>query len=581
MTQAPERSPAAPTEQDDPVVPRVLTNLSHGGHVATEDLSLVTNGVHRLATASWATVKETSTPFGHLFDDLRGDYPTSHIQGDPEAVVAALKALGTAMVEQQPDATGADSTIPPIYTYWGQFVDHDLTANTDRNDDVSITDLPLEPAAPEQVLRDLRNLRDPRLNLDPVYGNGPDASGMADEVPYEADRKRLTLGRLSPLPDGFGPVPGSSPDDDLPRVDGKPRIGDTRNDENLVVAQLHGAFLKFHNAVVAFFEAHPDSDVTGDGSFERARRLVQWHYQWITVHDFLTTVADPAVVDGLLDGTIDPIFTIGVDTPRSQVFMPLEFSVAAFRFGHSMVRDAYDWNVNFGEPGDVVPNSEFEFLFVFTGGGGFRGDPTLPANWPAQFERLTGAQPSTPGIATPAPARFARKIDTHLSPSLATLFNEGNNETSRRIHRILKRLAVRNLLRGYRLGLPTGQAVARSLGIPPLGRDDLVAPVPEHRDLPPFPAPPSPVDEALVDGGFLEATPLWFYVLKEAEVLGQGNRLGPVGSRIVAETIIGQIRADQNSFLNQGWDPGQGVTTSTGAQVDTIIRFLQFAGRHP
>jgi Animal haem peroxidase len=582
MTQAPERPQRELAELEepprDPDVPRVLTNLRHGEHIAADDVPTVARD-NDLADRQWATVKETSTPFGYLFDDLRGVYPAAHLRDDPAAVVASLKALGTAMVEQPGDPATADSTIPPIYTYWGQKVDHDLTANTDRNDDISITDLPLEPIQPEQVVRDLRNLRDPRLNLDSVYGNGPAASGQPDQVPYEPDGKRLSLGQLTPNP---AAVPGSSPDDDLPRLDGKARIGDGRNDENLVVAQLHVAFLKFHNAVLDWFAAHPGSHVTGNGSFDRAQQLTRFHYQYVTVHDFLKTVADPAVVDGLLDGTTPPRFEIDVDTPRSKVFMPLEFSIAAFRFGHSMVRAAYDWNLNFGAPGNGsgLPASAFEFLFIFTGNGKFFGAPTLPANWPAQFERLTGHEPRLPGTPDAVPARFARKIDTHLAPPLATLHNEGNDESSDRIHRILKRLAVRNLLRGYRLSLPTGQAVARSLGIQPLTREQLIAPRPQLG--PPFPAPPSPVDEALVDGGFLEDTPLWFYILKEAEVLGSGNRLGPVGSRIVAETIIGQLRADPDSFLNQGWDPAQGVTVGPAdSPVDSIITFLQFAGRHP
>ncbi len=569
-----------------PHVPRVLTDVHHGGHVLADEVSRVDPSRRSADGMRWVEVEERSTPFGYMFRDLQGRYPHAHLPVQPSAaVVASLKALGAAMVDQPDDPVDADSTIPPIYTYWGQFVDHDLTANTDRDDDLSITDLPLQPLQPEKVLRKLRNLREPQLNLDSVYGNGPEASGEEGQVPYEGGR--LTVGPLSDGP------PEALDGDDLPRVEQKAQIGDGRNDENLIVAQLHLAFLKFHNEVLTWMEGHPDHEVTGDGSFRRARQLVQWHYQWITVHDFLKRIADPAVVDGLLDGSITPKLALDESTAPDEVFMPLEFSVAAYRFGHSMIRAAYDWNANFGAPGDRRPSAVFADLFRFTGGGGFFGLPTLPSNWPAQFERLTGAESRDPvlgpnGEPDPVPARFARKIDTRIAPPLADLSNEGQDEISDRTRRLLKRLAVRNLLRGYRLAIPTGQQVARSLGITPLTREQLITvPGPGPRQ-----APPSPVDDALIDGGFLEDTPLWFYVLKEAEVLGVlegaedrggGERLGPVGSRIVAETIIGQLRADPASYLNQTpeWHPSKGVTLDGGQQVDTITSFLRFAKMHP
>jgi hypothetical protein len=247
--------------------------------------------------------------------------------------------------------------------------------------------------------------------------------------------------------------------------------------------------------------------------------------------------------------------------------------VAAYGFGHSMVRAVYDHNRNSGRGANVLPNSPFNLLFLFTGKAPrpFGGTTdVLPFNWIVEWDRFVDKD----GLLED---RYARRIDTHLAPPLGNLDNEAKDETSKRIRRILRRLAVRNLLRGYRLALPTGQAVARSLGIAPLTRDQLITPEPAA-PLPPF--LPSPVDDALVDGGFLDATPLWFYVLKEAEVLGEGQRLGPVGSRIVAETIIGQLRADPTSFLNSGWDPSQGVTKD-GEPVDTILRFLRFAGMHP
>jgi hypothetical protein len=543
-------------------LPRVITRLSHGGHALSDaaasrrdaaqaDVARVSD-VARVAPA--LDLADISTPFGYLFPDLSDEFPHAHLRdADPKAVVAGLQALASAMVDSPADDEPTDSAIPPIYTYWGQFVDHDLTANTDRDSSISIVDGDAGPLAPADVRFGLRNLREPQLNLDSLYGNGPAASGGDGEVPYEPDGS-FVIGSLAAGP------PVSLPGADLPRatVDGVPRaplVGDTRNDENLVVAQLHLAFLRFHNAVVA-----------AGHDFETAKRLVQWHYQWITVNDFLRRIADGTVVDRLLPGATDPLppfFRLRDGEP----YMPLEFSIAAFRFGHSMVRGTYDWNHNFGEPASPA-GATFDLLFRFTGKGGFFGAPTLPDNWPAQFERFTGEAPGVPGF----PARFARKIDTRLAPPLTDLTNEGTDpELPLRIRRILRRLAVRNLMRGYRLAMPTGQSVAGLLGVTPLTRAELRG-SDQH------------LQDALVDGGFLGATPLWFYVLREAEVVAGGERLGPVGSRIVAETIVGQVRVDPDSFLSNQWDPSQSLLLEENGSkvpIDSITRFLRFAGMHP
>ncbi|TWF74694.1 heme peroxidase [Pseudonocardia hierapolitana] len=553
--------------------PRVLLDLRHGEHVVTDELAQAQLHAAVPAPTSISAairqvdapgpIQEISTPFGYLFPQLADDFPAAHLDADPaEQTVRALKALGAAMIEQQASDAGGDSTLPPILTYWGQFVDHDLTANTDRDDDLSITVDDLRPLRPQQVVEQLVNLREPRLNLDSVYGNGPKASGQPGQVPY--DGNKFVIGEPTPAPIPT-PVAGS----DLPRVDRVAQIGDGRNDENLIVAQLHLAFLKFHNNVVDWLAGR------GVDDFERARELTTWHYQLATVEDFLEQIADPGVVDGLLDGTIPPAFQPDEQNP----FMPLEFSVAAYRFGHSMVRGAYDWNQNFGAPVDggsnTIDDAPFDLLFRFTGRGGLsprpdQPNPTLPDNWPAQFERLTGAEPKPADPDNRFQNRVARKIDTHLAPPLGDLLNEGTDPTTapERIRRLLKRLAVRNLLRGYRLAIPTGQAVAAELGLVPLTSTQLT------RD-------GGPVADTLLDNPeLLRGTPLWFYVLKEAE-LGGGNRLGPVGSRIVAETLIGQLKADPASYLRTNFQLSDGVTKPDGSEVRTIIDFLQFAGMHP
>lgn len=352
-------------------------------------------------------------------------------------------------------------------------------------------------------------------------------------------------------------------------------IGDARNDENLVVAQLHVAFMRFHNAVVDWVRKNEPKFGSDKEIFERAQRLVQWSYQWIVVHDYLKTVTLGDVVDKVLGNLGNNLLHL----KKRGTYMPLEFSVAAFRFGHSMVRPKYDWNRNFGlHDGDVpgtLPFAKVELLFRFTGkpraeirlnpsaAAGLPPGPhvtMLPGNWPAEWDRMVNKESQLPD-------RFARKIDTKISPPLGVLFNEGDGEPNVRVRDLLKQLAERNLLRGYLLSLPTGQAVAAELGVKVLTQCELEEGSSDQ------------TKNALTDGGFFTHTPLWFYILKESEVKAKGRSLGEVGSRIVAETIIGQILNDPGSYLNhKDWNPYKGVRLPDGAPVQSISDLLRFAG---
>jgi hypothetical protein len=616
---------------------QVLSSIRHGGHVTEdtspasvelaakrEDITLLKDAVAGFAVggtagAAVATAEQEEvlfeTPFDYLFPSaarLPADDPAK-----VTAVVAGLKALGDAMVEDSlapgegPLQPTGNSTIPPVYTYWGQFIDHDLTANTDRPSSVSdITKPDLTPVPPDDVVKNLKNLRQPTANLDSVYGDGPT---FDPSQPTKAGRMydgiKLRVGKVAknpdPLPDPSNPpirgVPippdtvtggDTDPNRDLPRIGplidegvvkeedfpeeirtkpnfrSLPFIADARNDENLIIAQFHTAVLRFHNAVVDWVEANEPNDYHGckrsePQLFERAQQLTRWHYQWLVVNDFLKTMTVAGIVDQVLLGGPKHY------APRNgEPYMPLEFSVAAYRFGHTMVRAAYDHNRNFGRPArgqlPVIDNASFDNMFAFTGSGEppFRGgSEVLPFNWIIEWDRFTDK-------ASLFPDHFARKIDTRLAPPLRALLNQGNAEPNPDIKAILKRLARRNLLRGYHLSIPTGQSIATEMGVAPLSTNELRL------------GNSGPLNQVLEDNGFLERTPLWYYVLKEAEVRANGNSLGELGSRIICETIIGQLLNDPECYLEQqgGWDPSKGAKLPNGDLIVTIRDFFRFAG---
>ena len=353
-------------------------------------------------------------------------------------------------------------------------------------------------------------------------------------------------------------------------------IGDSRNDENLIIAQLHLAFARFHNQVVDEAHHHLPSVTDRNAVFAWAREAVTWHYQWLVLTSYLPTVCDPATVQSVLnDGA--PLYRAFLDRvgqPGPALMpLPLEFSVGAFRFGHSMVRASYDWSRFFGRPeGPMQPfgdRASFELLFAFTGGArnpmplpDGSNAPRLPSHWGVEWNRL--ALP----VSKPYLDRAAQKIDTKLALPLSEMVNEGASD-------VLKHLARRNLRRGHRLNLPTAQSCIEAMnklcgvGIPVMSAEQLTE---------------GATGDAVCAGGFAEDTPLWFYVLKEAEVLGRGAHLGPLGSRIVAETLAGLTIHDPTSFWNQfgsgpdgRWSPVDGAKPD-GHLVDSVPALLRAAG---
>jgi nucleoid-associated protein YgaU len=409
-----------------------------------------------------------------------------------------------------------------------------------------LLDPAMTPLGVAAIRNALLNHRTPTLDLDSLYGL------PAPRDP--ANGAKMQLGKVTLLNNPVPPTarpPGTEADDlhDLPREPRNPGniehdraavIGDPRNDENLIISQLHTAFLRAHNVLVE------------QGlSFEEARRLLRQHYQHVVVHDFLKRIAEPAIVDDIVtngNSWFDPL--------SEPSFMPLEFSVAGYRFGHTMVRADYNFNSNFNL-NDGIP-ATLELLFTFTALSGEISDfDTVPENWIIQWQNIIGDEPGV---------MKARALDPSLAAfrgnRFRALFSLRNLTGDQETPDLAARLSVRNLLRGYRLRLPTGQAVAEHLGVQALTKDEVLAAA-------------GGADQriALEAGGFQFRTPLWYYVLAEARHFHNGARLGPVGSTLVAEVLVGLVRRSADSILTTpGWAPSLPSATAGTFELADILR---------
>jgi hypothetical protein len=448
--------------------------------------------------------------------------------------VALMDKLGELMGNPGRE-TSADSPIPAGFTYVGQFVDHDITLDVSSRLDVATN------------AETVNNMRTPALDLDSVYGDGPALDAFLYAFPTSGPSTAIKLQLGSNTNTGPGGPAGSAGtpagmkvqvDFDVPRIHNPINpgastntavIGDPRNDENLIVGQFHHAMLRFHNRVV---DALIVAGFTGD-IFVEARRIVTHHYQWAVVHDFLDRVCGTAAVTAAIASVSAP--------PGSPFRMPVEFAVAAYRFGHSMIRDTYWVNFNF-------PMATLAQVFEFI------RNPRLPvfSNWVVDFNAFFDT-----GVPVPVNNK-ARKIDSVLANGLEALPGFSG---------MMAVLAQRNLRRGLALGLPSGQGVAKHFNIPAMTAAQI------QQGL--------PADEValLTASGnlLLKRTPLWYYILREAMVLQGGDQLGPVGARIVAETFVRILKRDASSYLNVSG----GFTPSLPAATPGTFTFadlMTFAG---
>jgi len=459
--------------------------------------------------------------FGRLFPEL----PPQGNGVDPGTIRGWLTSLGNALrddidANNFPFPAGDHPCLPAGYTYLGQFIDHDLTFDPTR-----LPDSPID-------ITQLNNFRSPALDLDNLLGFGPGADPVLYEPPSAGARagRLRTAASLAGNPDGVA--------HDLPRLsDGTPLIGDPRNDENLFVGQLHTAFITFFNKIFVDLAAGniPDPGPADASTSEKAARVARWHYQWIVLKDFL-----PRLVDNNILSMVVANGPYHYHPAPESPYMPVEFSGAAYRLGHSMVRERYHVNTGF-------PTAALGDLFSFSSSG---GNVPVPGQWFINWNRLFEIDPATA-------VNPARRLDPYAAPTLHQLPNVPAPAS----------LAVRNLLRGWSWGLPSGQSIAARIGVPILTSAQILAD--DGGQL----YKEAPVVEPF---NFHNDTPLWYYILKEAAVFNQGELLGPVGSTILAEVFVGLLRADTESFVNvnPGWTPTLPSATPQHFTMVDLFRYL-------
>jgi hypothetical protein len=371
-----------------------------------------------------------------------------------------------------PDRLGDDNPrIAAGWPFFGQFIAHDITH--DRS-----------PLRETQDTETLQNSRKPRLDLECLYGAGQVSQPYLFDV---RDGDKLLIGH------------SGNRTGDVPRNDqGLALIGDPRNDTHLFISQLHLAFLYFHNRVV---DRVRDAGVKPDQVFDQAARTVRRHYQWIVLPEFLPLSVGHDLMEELKSAP--KLCRFG-----GKPFIPVEFSGGAHRFGHAQIRERYDVNSRLlGVP--IFPSLV----------GICPVTPDRQVDWKLLFEFDGAGLPQA-----------SRRIKPQLVPGLMRLPEALVGRTPRPE---FSSLAARDLCRGHSIALPSGEAIARTLGVSPCTSTELHTAETTWRE-----------------------TPLWLYVLAEAEAQHNGEYLGEVGGRIVGEVLLELLRQDPSSIMSDpDWRP--------------------------
>jgi hypothetical protein len=424
--------------------------------------------------------------FGRMFPGL----PALNTQTNQQVADLAASMLDPNITDP---AAGSkdDHGSPSGITYFGQFIDHDLTLDTSASPTADV-----DPTT-------LTSGRTFRFDLDSVYCGGPFVTPQI----YAADHLHFLVGSNA---NGVR---------DLPRnADGSAILCEHRNDENEIVSQWQVAFLSFHNALVDKLHM----------GFAAAYLTTVHYYQWMVVHEFLPTIVGQSVVDGILNGSIPRFYKPG---SLLAPMVPIEFSVAAYRFGHSIVRKAYQVTDQTGKlqvfngtaadlsGGRPLPAGRqidwSNFVLQLSSGGDTPGSP------------FTGGVEAGPTSVSDPNFNFSRNIDLLISSGLFDLPIPGAEASGPNV------LAYRNMIRAKFYDMPSGQSVAAAMGVPVI------------------PASAFTTAQAL-GPQWANGVPLWYYILGEADMVNGGKVLGPVGARIVADVMLRILQDDPLSILGLG-----------------------------
>jgi hypothetical protein len=443
--------------------------------------------------------------FGRMFPEL----PPLYI--DPDV----LRAVGDKSGPMK--STGAAqraSSIAVGHIFFGQFIDHDITL--DLSSSFARLDRP----------EDTTDFRTPVLDLDCIYGDGPEGA------PFLYWHKRTGAAAAFngvKLLTGAD-MPGATPvvaADLFRSPHGRAIIGDPRNDENRIISQLQLGMIRFHNKVAD--HVHATAGLSGNKLFDETRRLVTWHYQWIVVNDFLKAMCGGPMIDSILGRgrfVYQPEAEAFGPGYGAQPFIPVEFSAAAYRFGHSMI------------PQHIQVQAGGPTFQIFGPKLGLGFEPLSGTDVVVQWPQLLDL--SLPG------ADRAEKLDAKLAADLLDLPFVATGD--------VKSLATRNLLRGQAFRLPCGELIAQLCERPESEIDQVTSHAAQL------------ATDAGHAGGFAGGTPLWLYILVEAAEIGRetspnnferGEGLGPIGGRIIAETMIGLMELDTGAYLgrDRSWSP--------------------------